>query len=308
VFIWLISICLAQAPLLHCSVTPSEPNVVTLSSSDTKEALELLSLSPTFLPHSWLVEPSSSFGSDLFDNWPEANDMATSVYVALIMDASSFCTSAIDVLQGELEPWADSSPARQSRSRAAPSWRSHRKQPRSVDAPHRRSKRVKRYVIDSGSMAAPLRSVPLSAVDFDSAEWEIMYRRFVEEGLIDPPNRASEWSNCCLLYVTHLCMSIECYVVTLDFLYSRCATFKSAFALCLWARYFFIRRSVRCLRAGFWFALILTLAHSFLYAPPLSGLSMCQDLALASLILFAEQNAKTLREAFISFSSFCLSP
>jgi hypothetical protein len=41
-------------------------------------------------------------------------------------------------------------------------------------------------------MAAQLRSVPLSAVDFDSAEWEIMYRRFVEEGLIDPPNRASE--------------------------------------------------------------------------------------------------------------------
>jgi hypothetical protein len=118
--------------------------------------------------------------------------MATSVYVALTADASSFCTSAIDVLQGELEPRADSSPARQSRSRAAPSRRSHRKQPRSVDAPHRRSKRVKRYVIDSGSTAAPLRSGPLSAVDFDSVEWEIMYRRFVEEGLIDPTNRASE--------------------------------------------------------------------------------------------------------------------
>jgi hypothetical protein len=31
----------------YCSVQPTEPDVVTLSSSDTEEALELLSLSPS---------------------------------------------------------------------------------------------------------------------------------------------------------------------------------------------------------------------------------------------------------------------
>jgi hypothetical protein len=40
-------------------------------------------------------------------------------------------------------------------------------------------------------MVAPLRG-GLFAVDFDSAEWEIMYLRFVEEGLIDPPDHARE--------------------------------------------------------------------------------------------------------------------
>jgi hypothetical protein len=35
----------AQAPLPHCTFKPAEPDVVTLSSSDTEEALELLSLS-----------------------------------------------------------------------------------------------------------------------------------------------------------------------------------------------------------------------------------------------------------------------
>jgi hypothetical protein len=37
----------AQASVPHCSIQPAEPNVATLSSSDTEEALELLSLGPT---------------------------------------------------------------------------------------------------------------------------------------------------------------------------------------------------------------------------------------------------------------------
>jgi hypothetical protein len=58
----------------------AKADVATLSSSDTEEALELLCLSPPRGPHSPLSETCSSFGSDLFNDWPEANDMAVSVY------------------------------------------------------------------------------------------------------------------------------------------------------------------------------------------------------------------------------------
>jgi hypothetical protein len=49
----------------------------------------LLSLSPTRGPHSPLSEPHSSSDSDLFDDWPEANDIDASVYIALTTYASS---------------------------------------------------------------------------------------------------------------------------------------------------------------------------------------------------------------------------
>jgi hypothetical protein len=45
-------------------------------------------------------------------------------------------------------------------------------------------------VVDSCSVAAPPHSGPLSTADFDLAEWEIMYSRFVDEGLVDPSDRA----------------------------------------------------------------------------------------------------------------------
>jgi hypothetical protein len=49
---------------------------------------------------------------------------------------------------------------------------------------------MKKFVIDDGSTEAPLRGGPLSAFDFDPFEWEIMYPRFVEEGLVDPPDQS----------------------------------------------------------------------------------------------------------------------
>jgi hypothetical protein len=43
------------------------------------------------------------------------------------------------------------------------------------------------------SLNAPLpRGGQLSAADFDQLEWEIMYPRFIEEGLVDPSNRANK--------------------------------------------------------------------------------------------------------------------
>jgi hypothetical protein len=32
----------------------------------------------------------------------------------------------------------------------------------------------------------------LSTADFDQSEWEILYPHFVEEGLVDPSNRANK--------------------------------------------------------------------------------------------------------------------
>jgi hypothetical protein len=84
-----------QATSSHFHVKPAEADVVTLSSSDTKEALELLSLSPTHGPHSPLLELRSSSGGNLFHDWPEANNMAMSVYVALSTNALSSCTSKV---------------------------------------------------------------------------------------------------------------------------------------------------------------------------------------------------------------------
>jgi hypothetical protein len=75
-------------------------DMVDLSSSDTEEVLELLSLSPTCGYHSPLSNLRSSSDSDLFEDWPEANDMAASVYVALIADALSSRVSTTDSLCG----------------------------------------------------------------------------------------------------------------------------------------------------------------------------------------------------------------
>jgi hypothetical protein len=72
--------------------------VVTISSSDTEEALELLSLSPCCNLASQVAggnvrEPSSSSSSHLFEDWPEANDMAVSVYVMLTVEVLSSLVS-----------------------------------------------------------------------------------------------------------------------------------------------------------------------------------------------------------------------
>jgi hypothetical protein len=78
----------------------AKADVVNLSSSDTEEALKLLSLCPTHGPHSLLSNLCSSSDSELFEEWPEANHMASSVYVVLIADASSSRASIVNALRG----------------------------------------------------------------------------------------------------------------------------------------------------------------------------------------------------------------
>jgi hypothetical protein len=74
--------------------------VVTLSSSDTDKELELLFLSRPRHPISHISEPSPSSDSDQFEDWPEANDMAMSAYVALTVDVSSCHASTVNALRG----------------------------------------------------------------------------------------------------------------------------------------------------------------------------------------------------------------
>jgi hypothetical protein len=91
----------------YCSIQPAKPDVVTLSSSDTEEALEFLSLSPTHGLSSHLSEgdaeePSISSYNDLFEYWPEANNMAMNIYVALTVEASSSRASMADARQTKI--------------------------------------------------------------------------------------------------------------------------------------------------------------------------------------------------------------
>jgi hypothetical protein len=168
--------------------------VVTVSSSDTEEALELLSLGPCHdlaspVSSGNIREPSSSSGSELFEDWPEANDIMTSVYVALTMEALSSLASMADAARGRQKSHNTNSSTRHCRSETVPSQQSRRRKPKSDNVSRKKSKKTKKSVIDDGSTEALLRGRPLSMADFDPSEWEIMYLCFIEEGLIDPPDR-----------------------------------------------------------------------------------------------------------------------
>jgi hypothetical protein len=185
----------AQASLPYCSIRRAEPDVVTLSSSDSEEALEVLSLSPAHdltsqLSEGDVLEPSSNSGSDLFEDWPKANNMSASIYVALTAEASSSRASMADAPRGEQRTHTGSSSTRQPRSLAALLWRSRWWKTKDGDAPCRKSKRTKKSVVESSSAVHPPCGSQLSADNFDSSKWEIMYPHFVEEGLVDPPDRA----------------------------------------------------------------------------------------------------------------------
>jgi hypothetical protein len=69
-------------------------DVVDLSSSDTEALLDSLSISPA---HDSLVSrPRMGSDGDSFEDWPEANDMAASVYILLSVDASSSRSPAVN--------------------------------------------------------------------------------------------------------------------------------------------------------------------------------------------------------------------
>jgi hypothetical protein len=58
-----------------------------------------------------------------------------------------------------------------------------------VEAPCRRSKRMKKSAVENSVMVSSLHDGPLLAADLGPSEWEIMYPLFVEFGLVDPSER-----------------------------------------------------------------------------------------------------------------------
>jgi hypothetical protein len=175
-----------QAANTWCSVQPAEPYVVTMSSSDTEEALELLSLSPNpdmSSRHSGVdaQELSSSFdvGSDLCEYWPKANDMAVSVYVALIAEPSTSRALMVSAPCSEQKSHAGSSSAQGPRSQPAVLRRSRHRKLDDAQTPHKKSKRYEKTSIEDNVAVASVRGGPLLSTHFDRSEWEIMYPHFV---------------------------------------------------------------------------------------------------------------------------------
>jgi hypothetical protein len=115
----------AQASPPHFIFTMPEADVVNPSSSDTEEALNLLFLCPPRGSQSPSLSPRSGSDSDVFEDWPEVNDMAASVYVALIADASSSRVSMVDAMCDVRESYTGGSSAQHSCS-----WVTLAKEPR----------------------------------------------------------------------------------------------------------------------------------------------------------------------------------
>jgi hypothetical protein len=114
---------------------------ITLSSSDTKEALDLLSLSPTRHPCSQSSNLRSGSDSDVFEGWPEANDMDASVYVALIADALSSRASMVGGLHNGRDSCAGGSSDRWSHLRTTSSKKPRWRKSALTGAPWRKSKK-----------------------------------------------------------------------------------------------------------------------------------------------------------------------
>jgi hypothetical protein len=128
-------------------------------------------------------EPSSSSSSDLFNDWPKANDMAANAYVALIAEGlSSYPRPKPRTVDENLVLRAPS-PDNLIHKRSC--------------LEHPISKGLKALVCparDPKRQRNPLLKLPPRRpyCNFDQSKWEIMYLHFVEEGLIDPPGCASK--------------------------------------------------------------------------------------------------------------------
>jgi hypothetical protein len=76
-----------QASSSRLIVTKSQAGVVDISSSDTGALLDSLFFSPSCNSPASLLRPNSD--ADSLEDWPEGNDMAATVYVALSADTSN---------------------------------------------------------------------------------------------------------------------------------------------------------------------------------------------------------------------------
>jgi hypothetical protein len=179
----------AQASLPHLIATMTKANVVDLSSSDTKALLDTLFMSPAC--GSPVSHPCMVSGCNSFEDWPESNDMAVSVYAAaLSVDASSSHAPTVGDPCVVRKSCIGDSPAHELRSQLTSTEKTWWRKPALSCAPRKRSKKVKVGVERTLEMPAS-RGGSLSAANFDRSEWKIMYPLFVAEGLVDPSERVS---------------------------------------------------------------------------------------------------------------------
>jgi hypothetical protein len=89
-------------------------DVVDLSSSDTEALLDSLVVS--LARASPVSRPYMGSNCDSFEDWPEVNDMATSVYTTLSADASSSRVPMIDALRDGRRSCVGDSSVRELRS------------------------------------------------------------------------------------------------------------------------------------------------------------------------------------------------
>jgi hypothetical protein len=149
--------------------------VVDVLSSDTEDLLNSLFFSPACDSPSLCRRASSDANS--FESWPEVNNMAASVYVALSADASSSCKPAIDAPRNNRRSHFNNLPVRKTR-------KSRRGEAVASDTSWKRSKKMKVAIYHAKAAPAALDG-PLSAAGFARSEWEIMYPLFVAKGLVD---------------------------------------------------------------------------------------------------------------------------
>jgi hypothetical protein len=166
----------AQASSPHLIIMKPKDDVVDILSIDTEALLDSLFLS--LARNSPASHPRASSDADSFEDWPEANDVTASVYVALSADALSSLTPMIDAPRGGRKScFSDSSIRKMKKTR----WR----KVVLTDTPRKRSKKAKVDINRVLGAPAP-RDGSLSIANFDKSKWEIMYPLFVAKGLIDP--------------------------------------------------------------------------------------------------------------------------
>jgi hypothetical protein len=146
------------------------------------EALNLLFVNPARDPHSSASNLCSGSDCDVFEDWPQVNDMAASVYVALTADALSSHASTFDDPCDVRGSRTGGLSSRQSHSRIALS-----KKPRQQKTalPGTSQKKLKKTKVDAErALAAPTSlGGRLSTADFNKNECDIMYPRFAHNVL-----------------------------------------------------------------------------------------------------------------------------
>jgi hypothetical protein len=139
-------------------------DVVDLSSSDTEALLDSLFVSPAC--DSAVSRPCMGSDGDSFEDWPKANDIVTSVYVALSPDSLTSHAPTIGSPCDGRKSCIGDSPVHELRSQLTSMKKTQRRKPALSCAPWKRSKKAMVDVECALEMPAP-RGISLSVADFD---------------------------------------------------------------------------------------------------------------------------------------------